>query len=67
MMQDPHQQILSRFALQKKVNRYFVLNTCSLLYYNNGRKLKSNYVLVISPINRYYKENYTCSTPYWRK
>jgi hypothetical protein len=66
-MQDPHQQQLSRFELRKKINRYFVLNSNCVLYYDGTRELKSNNVLVISPINRYYKEDYTCSTPYWRK
>lgn len=58
--------LYSRFALRKKVNRYFALSNSCTIYYGEGKNLKSNNVLVISPINRYYKEDYTCSTPYWR-
>ena len=53
----------SHFALKKIHNRFFILKTnCS--FYNNDIFIKSsNYVTVISPINKCYDDNLTDNTP----
>lgn len=32
----------------------------------DDREIKSNYVTVISPVNKFFKDNLDCSVPYWR-
>lgn len=57
--------LLHSLALRKKVNKFFVLKTnCS--FKCGDYKIYSNYVTVISPVNKYYGDNFTCETPHWR-
>ena len=62
----PHQKLLLRFSLIKKINKYFVLRNSCKLKYNGSLEKQSNSVMVISPINKRYGDNNSCSTPFWR-
>ena len=62
----PHQKLLLRFSLRKKINKYFVLRNSCKLKYNGSLEKQSNSVMVISPINKRYEDNDSCSTPFWR-
>lgn len=64
MMLALHQKLLSRFALQKKRNKFFTLKSCCYLDYGS-KQIQSNYVTVISTINKLAGDNFTCGTPYW--
>lgn len=42
-----------------------MFKTWSTLKYDNNI-IKSNYLTIVSPMKKYFKENLDCSTPYWR-
>lgn len=59
-------ETIIKFSVKKKYNNFFILETCCKLLYNETHEITSNYVTVISPLNRFYNNNYTCDTPYFR-
>lgn len=64
MMLEQQQKPLSRFALRKKRNKFFIMKSCCYLEYED-HKIQSNYVTILSPINKFAGDNFTCGTPFW--
>lgn len=58
--------LLSRFALKKTHNNFFILKSYSTLHYNGNMTKKSNEITVVSPVNKRNGDNSICNSPFWR-
>lgn len=62
---EPNSTTIIKFRVQKKQNKFFILRNNTELHYNS-MVLESNFVTVISPINKSSKDNFSCDYPHFK-
>lgn len=62
---EPNSTAIIKFRVQKKQNKFFILRNNTELHYNS-MVLESNFVTVISTINKSSKDNFSCDYPHFK-